>query len=58
MTPVKNTIVVKEFKVVTLGIKRSLWIDTGYVIKYIILENGLVGCPGMDELLHNIKNIL
>ena len=53
MTPVKNTIVVREFKVVTSG-----RIYMAFPIRYIILENGIVGCPGTDELLYNIKNIL
>lgn len=58
MTPVKNTIVVREFSVVTLDVKGSLWIDIGYVTRYIILDNGIVVYPGMDDLLYNIKNIL
>lgn len=60
MTPVKNTIVVREFKVATLDVRGdiSLWIDIGHVTRYILLDNGIVVYPGMDDLLYNIKNIL
>lgn len=58
MTPVKNTVVVREFKVVPLSVRGDIWINDGYAIRYIILENGVIGYPRMDELLSNIKNIL
>lgn len=58
MTPVKNTIVVRDFKVVPLGVRGDIWINDGYAIRYIILENGVLGYSRMDELLSNIKNIL
>lgn len=58
MTPLKNTIVVRDFKVVPLGVKGDIWINDGYAIRYIILENGILVDSRMDELLSNIKNIL
>lgn len=58
MTPLKNTIVVRDFKVVPLGVTGDIWINDGYAIRYIILENGVIAYPRMDELLSNIKNIL